>query len=381
MTDPIGILERLGAGFALLGDRLPKILADPRAYPRETMVLALIVAVTLLIIALVVVTAMGVVRDSAERARLRVRRRPGLTRRRLFIGSALVLLVLALMALLPSWSATSPACGACHATRAGIAAWREDVHASVGCFGCHAQPGVFGAWQASAAGFASLISERPRPPVSDGTCIRCHAAITRGSLESNGIRVRHSDIIESGGTCLSCHAGVGHATGVDETRTVASRTVAIVRPVMSRCLHCHDGSVADAECVTCHINGKPSDSDETRVPMGVTAAPVTCKGCHSARTDRSCVECHGLVLPHPPAFAGQHAGVSYSDPALCAKCHETAKPTRQDACACHDVVNLHGTYSQWFPVHGSAAAANGRGGCRCHAVTFCGFCHESDPYR
>jgi len=71
---------------------------------------------------------------------------------------------------------------------------------------------------------------------------------------------------------------------------------------------------------------------------------------------------------------GKHAGLSYKSPALCAKCHEQA--SARLACGCHQDANLHGTYSEWFPLHGPMAQNNGPGGCRCHKPSFCAFCHD-----
>ncbi len=376
----VDILEQLAEGLALMGDRLPKIIADPRAYPRETMVFALILSVALVTITLLVFALAGLARARAERVRLGVRRRPQPALRRALVWSGSLVVACGIAGVLPMWSVTSGTCAACHATHAAIASWRAGAHARVGCYGCHAPEGVFGAWQAGAQGVASLLSDAPRQPASDAQCIRCHGAIAEGVLEARGIRVRHREVIDAGGACLACHPGVGHEASAVATLAAPVSQSVVVRPVMSRCLHCHDGATAAAECGSCHVGGKPSDSVSTRIQMGVTPAPVTCEGCHSAKTERSCVACHGLVLPHPTSFLGEHAGVSYSDPSLCAKCHETARAIRQDACACHADANLHGTYSRWFPIHGVAASANGRGGCRCHSAAFCGFCHRTDPF-
>ena len=75
---------RLQAGFANLGDRIPEILSDPRAYPREAMLLAAIAALVLILLVLAVYAAVGVVSAAYER------RKAGLkvTKRHRFGGAA-----------------------------------------------------------------------------------------------------------------------------------------------------------------------------------------------------------------------------------------------------------------------------------------------------
>jgi hypothetical protein len=95
-------------------------------------------------------------------------------------------------------------------------------------------------------------------------------------------------------------------------------------------------------------------------------------------TEQRCIECHGLELPHPVDFMSRHAGLSFRDPGLCSRCHETAQTT--DACACHQAGEMHGEYSDWFPRHGPQAQTNWPGGCNCHDVGFCAQCHETSPF-
>ncbi|MDZ4168916.1 MAG: hypothetical protein U1E26_04570 [Coriobacteriia bacterium] len=376
------LAERFALGLAVVRDRLPRILEDPRAYPRETMILALIVSVTVIVVVLLILWLAGWLADSATRSRLRIVRRGSLpTGARWLLGVGAFLAVAGVMTLAPAWSVTSPVCGACHAARVGVDSWRMDVHNGVGCYGCHAQGGLTGPWEASARGVAALVTGTRRPPAQDRSCVSCHPEVLEQTMEAKGIRVRHTDIIGAGLTCLMCHQHVGHAVSQPTSVTPVVDSDAIERPTMARCMNCHDGDTARAECSVCHVGRKPSDSAGVDVPRGDTPAPVTCIGCHKKATDKACVECHGLVLPHPPSFRVGHAGKSLRDPALCAKCHESAVADTANACACHDVPNVHGTYSAWFPVHSTAARTNGPGGCRCHESSFCGRCHEEDPFR
>lgn len=375
--DPVVIIQRLRDGFLLAGRRLPLIFEDPRAYPRETMIVALIGAVLLLVTALAVVYVYGLIAERATRRALRLHRRPGILALR-WLGLAGVLGVAGLMlAAAPMLPATSEACGLCHAVKGGVESWRADVHSRVGCYACHARPGFAGALEASARGVSGLYASTRRPPADTGGCAQCHASVLQETLEVDGLRVRHFDIAAAGISCLACHDTVGHAR--EATRAASPKGDKIApRPRMTRCLQCHEGKTASAECDTCHVGRQPSDSSDFTVPFGDTPAPARCDACHPAAVQKRCTQCHGLDLPHPPSFMGEHAGMSARNPALCAKCHETA--SSQSACACHQETNEHGTYSAWFPVHGVAASQNGPGGCRCHSASFCGFCHERSPF-
>lgn len=149
---------------------------------------------------------------------------------------------------------------------------------------------------------------------------------------------------------------------------------------MSRCTPCHDGRTAPERCETCHVSGP---LDESKTPKRATAISTAgCTGCHEAKTAQRCIACHGLELPHPPTFMRSHAALSYANPALCAKCHETA--SAETGCRCHSIdINIHGTYEEWFPVHGSRARSSGPGGCMCHndnEFIVCAACHERFPW-
>jgi hypothetical protein len=100
---------------------------------------------------------------------------------------------------------------------------------------------------------------------------------------------------------------------------------------------------------------------------------------HTKKLDKKCTDCHGLEMPHPGDFMRRHAGMSYKTPQLCARCHETASGVT--GCSCHsDFVDAHGTFDDWFPQHGPGAKLTGRGGCNCHDISFCMFCHDTAPY-
>jgi len=369
------IMERLAAGFGELSSRVPLIMENPRAYPREAMVLVLIAALALLLLVVVGLIVSDVTAARRERPRLRVAGRGASILR----TAAAVLVVAAaavvIASLLPLSPSVSESCTTCHQLQPAVAAWQAGSHPGVSCLGCHARPGLTGAVEASFSGLARFVgaesressASSPASRVYQDGCLACHGAVEDGVVGA-AVLMRHSDVIEAGYACTSCHRALGH-------EELASLKPAVSTSMMATCLVCHDGETAPAECDTCHVQ-QPSDA-ASGGGGGLTALAVTCEGCHQAATEERCVACHGLVLPHPVEFMGQHAALSAADPDLCAGCHETARPPA--GCGCHTEVNLHGTYTAWFPQHGAAALETAGRGCACHDAAFCGFCHESSP--
>lgn len=382
-------LERLGRGLFLVRERIPQILSEPRAHSREAMILALIAALGLVLVVLAAVAVASAISGARARRRMRVRARPKVVARRVVLVTASVLVAGAAVAMVPLVPAAGQACGACHAVRADVDAWRSDAHRDVGCYACHARRGVFGALEAGALGATAFVGAEVRVSPGGESCLECHQGVREDTLARDGIRVRHEDIIRAGIGCLLCHPSVGHTEPSAESTSGPSVEVgppdsdeaAFARPVMSRCLRCHDGKTAPADCGVCHVDKNPSDTASASSPRGDTPADVRCSGCHRQATQERCIRCHGLELPHPEQFGRGHAAVSFGAPGLCARCHEGAVADPADACACHTEVNTHGTYSQWFPVHGPAATSSGPGGCRCHDTGFCASCHSDDPLR
>jgi hypothetical protein len=372
-VDPLyDIQDRIAAGIGSMAERVPTILADPRAYPRESMLLAAIIGLGVLLLVLLGVVIFDLISASRRRSRLGVKRagRWGLV---LALVGALGLFLM-LLAVSPNTLLVSQRCDSCHVLAEPVEAWQGDVHAAVPCYSCHAAPGLAGSVQASTREVRRALSPedtRATAHVYDGRCLDCHENIAEG-IVGDSVRMRHEDVIGNGYACSDCHYEVGHE-GLSAMR---GEDLSDRRSVMVMCIGCHDGEQVSAECVLCH-DGRPSDAPDA-TPAGDTPAAIQCKGCHTAETDASCIECHGLELPHPQDFMSQHAGLSWNDPALCARCHEQAEP--QTGCSCHGDTNLHGTYEEWFPRHGPEARTNWPGGCNCHDVRYCASCHQSSPF-
>jgi protein-S-isoprenylcysteine O-methyltransferase Ste14 len=370
------LVRRLQQGLSAVSTQLPRVLADPRSYPREAMMLAVMVVLLVLMLLFAGYAIYDTVQSRRTRQRMgmRVKRKASLSRWApvAVVAGSLVLLV----ALAPLVPVVGRACGVCHAVEPAVASWRTGPHAAVSCYGCHAGRGLTGAVSASFAGVGNLLGvsadSGTRSALFDSGCLSCHGDL-RSGMVGTSVRMQHSDVIEAGVGCVTCHQAVAHEAADGS----GSLLPVVERSTMSICLTCHDGVAASSECEACH-NDRPLDSTSAQV-LGVTDLRVHCEGCHMEETEARCIDCHGLELPHPPEFMRKHAGLSYEDPRLCTRCHEGASVTL--ACECHTEINVHGTYSAWFPAHGPAANASGPGGCNCHRPSFCFRCHDTVPFQ
>jgi len=366
------VIDRILAGATSAGLIVRNVLADPRGYPREAMLLAVLAALLLLVIILAGFALADAVGSYRAWALVRVRRRP---RYDLWAYAVLGITGLLLIgAILPMSPWVSARCTTCHAIDDQVATWNLGPHAGVSCYGCHARPGIGGAVEVSLTRAGHYIDFRTRADTetvvasrvfADG-CIRCHGEIADGVV-GEAVLMRHSDVIAAGYACERCHETAGHESLERERRVSAS--------TMGLCLGCHDGTTAASACEVCHVES-PMDS-AVSPGAGAVRVAIRCTGCHDDATDRRCVDCHGLVLPHPADFMGEHARISANEPGLCESCHgETART----ACGCHTDTNEHGTFDQWFPRHGTAAKMTNGGGCNCHETRFCQFCHKESPF-
>lgn len=373
------VIDRMVFGLHALRSRVPTVLHNPRAFPRDAMILASILALSVLLLGLAAMVVWTAVESLARQRQLRVRRRhSGLLR---WVGMALGLCVVGVsVAVALTYSVpVSRACTTCHAESASVQAWASGVHHQVSCAGCHAPAGAFGPAEWTVRRSADIVgSAIHEAGVGSSRCRACHRDVAETTREVHGVRVSHREPLAAGVGCTACHSDAGHESS-STIQASAENGVAPTRGrrMMDRCVVCHDGARAPAGCSYCH-DANPSDVvriDSAGLPRA--GIDVTCEGCHSAKTAASCVRCHGLVLPHPPEFFGQHARLSNENPSLCARCHTAAATVTP--CGCHSEPNEHGTYSQWFPRHAAYARTNWPGGCRCHNDSFCLMCHMSLP--
>lgn len=378
--DLTSLVLRLGKGFGLLGQQLPRILHDPRAYPRESMLMALMALLLLVLVGLMGFALFDAIVTAWERRRMGLHAtKRGRLRRLAAAGTVLAAITVA-GTVVPSTYWASSSCDACHATKKLVAGWKKGTHRTVSCYGCHAKRGPIGTVAASVNGFSNIVGGAGAPKASashgpsfvySSSCLSCHSEVEKGTVGQR-VRMRHGDVIAADIDCTECHPRVGHGER-DESKTAVMRP----REVMSVCVTCHDGKRATSKCDACH-EGHPLDQ-AVRPKEAATPVNLQCKGCHATATEAKCIACHGLELPHDRKFVSQHAGRSWSNPALCARCHESA--TANSGCGCHlGVGEMHGQYHEWFPRHGAQAQQSGRFGCNCHEISFCTFCHPTSPF-
>ena len=370
------LYERIMLGAKSTSEFIPRILEDPRAYPREVMLLAVAAALLLLLVVMAVYLVLDYIKYRAERKRIGVRATHAKTFARWAVISIIIGSLLLVLAIAPALPSVARECTDCHAIEAHVAAWAEGSHSMVSCYGCHARPGVAGAIEASLIEVTRMTRPAEEETSSvvvsarlfNASCLKCHGGIREG-IVGDMVLMRHSDVLEAGMVCERCHPEVGHESLETPGKVTGS--------VMDTCLSCHDGTEAPADCDVCHMHA-PLDS-ATEVAGSANPTPTTCDGCHSPATERDCIDCHGLELPHPDGFMATHAGRANNEPGLCGRCHEGLTAT--SGCVCHGgQENVHGTFEAWFPRHGPSARITGAGGCNCHTVNFCGYCHTPDPF-
>lgn len=373
MVEQLKILaEQVAQGASSAKTTLPIVVRDLRGHPKEAMLLAIMVALAILLVAMIGMLVFEAAHRSAElrRAGLHARKRRS---SRWWLHTMLILAVIVVLAAMSPLHPRIAAeeCSACHATDDAVSFWSKSAHSQVGCYGCHASPGLLGALESSALGASRLLSASVAKPdsIDSRSCLRCHEdVLTR--LVGSDVRIRHADLTDVG--CVTCHEGIGHE-GMFEGPAPAR--------LMTRCLVCHDGKRAPAECKACHVT-PPNDTAKSPDKADVAMAQ-TCNGpCHSKRVTQGCIDCHGLEMPHPDSFMSTHARTSAANPRLCAKCHESANAVM--SCACHPDGQIHGSVSAWFAEHKTSARAVGPGGCACHnngGFSQCRTCHgEAIPW-
>lgn len=262
-------------------------------------------------------------------------------------------------------------CASCHSAQA--VALADSAHFPIGCYDCHA----FGA---EIVGFKAaeiarmyprgLFGGQPRGAVSvigREACEACHVDVLGSATEGvTGIRIVH-ETCATGITCDPCHATVAHGDAVRWIR----------EPVMEDCTGCHQRSDAPIACDTCHLE-RSLDDRLSAGPWQVTHGPNwqsthgmgaldSCVVCHP---DDYCVRCHGVAVPHPDTFGGEHGQQALAPEAKCDNCHRSGAYCD----SCHGTEMPHP--AGFLRRHSDEAGTIDNPACiRCHAVEDCERCH------
>jgi hypothetical protein len=292
-----------------------------------------------------------------------------------------------------SYGTSDATCARCHTMNHAFVSRKTDPHANVACSRCHVAPGASGAFSTVVSGAGNLGVQLFKHPedratgeaqVQNASCLSCHENVTSGIVVAGATRMRHSDVLAVGYACTDCHGSVGHGPdGVAPARY----------PTMGQCVQCHDGTKATSQCAMCHSHDIGAPSAQRAVATDIPKATITpdgCRGCHKMTT---CINCHGIELPHSQQFkAGYHARKALLEPQVCMKCHDVA--TFCNGCHQFTVKNglpagPHGDVNAFIAMHKGAGPTTGGGdssSCSCHTKggprqALCDDCHATQPSR
>ena len=334
--------------------------------------------------------------------RKRVKRSPGRSWRprlprvsgALILGAIVGVVFAALLATaaLLEGAGRSPAlagvCGSCHEIAPHVAAWRASTHANTGCRSCHTEyawyQGPLYRITALADDVSRFVSREPTPArepelprpatlgIPDNVCLRCHS-MTREPSTGDRVIIDHADHAERNDACLSCHLNTTHPDPETD----------IVLVMMEQCYECHSLTPApgepSGECAVCHpahLELTPASHDpigEWLRPAHGDSAKTDTTQCMMCHTEQYCVDCHGVLMPHPPTFAQDHGEEAALKRDACDMCHAPAADI--DPCsACHHQGSE--PTQPWVQQHMYAVRDAGPSACfDCHKPRYCGRCH------
>ena len=303
-----------------------------------------------------------------------------------WIGIGLFVAAVVGLLAIGSYQVSQPSfCAKCHVVKSEYKSWIESSHRQVGCLGCHQEPGVSGyvvqkiGYVREALLFATgNYSDRKQSIVPNRSCNRCHKDLSRQTVIRYGIKVKHQNFLEKGYRCTGCHNTIAHGDIVSVPKY----------PTMDKCVVCHDGREASAECELCHVSNVAKQVRQPRRELVkiATEIPWHCRGCHSPAVAKKCIDCHGLEMPHSPEFMrGKHARLAFTQKSICVRCHSG----KASSCnQCHDYPSPHGPERDWIRQHGPSAKKQvivqvewggqesaGCAGCHYKGTNMCNACH------
>jgi|GEM_PF-700013 len=237
-----------------------------------------------------------------------------------------------------------------------------------------------------AQGLERTISEAERsggelvedPATFISLCVNCHDRLDRELdwRRQRKLVFNHQVHFANGIRCAACHHEFPHRPG---------RTIHVA---VETCFLCHgrmhgsQGQLAPAGCDVCHTSDiaqtTPAHAAEDwllvagseKAEHGRQALdrPLFCRMCHE---DESCLECHGVFMPHPKDWTGaSHRETDAQERAACSMCHS-------DPSFCNDC--HHAGYTElpdWRAGHRATVWRDGADSCyECHSVPSCEECH------
>ncbi|MCL6472431.1 MAG: NapC/NirT family cytochrome c [Firmicutes bacterium] len=363
--------DKLKSTLVKLLNQVVLILRNPRRFPRESVIIISAIVLTLIVAILFILIIFSIKKQyeihKAARSVNRAIPKEEIIRR-FTIASISLIVFLAIV----NVAASQPVlCAKCHSIEKSHAEWQKSTHKDVGCLSCHYEPGIFGYITGNITGAEHLIAYffkggEPSPAVvTNSSCLQCHNDIFNRTVKSKQeVMVRHKDLITGGFSCTGCHPDVAH-------KTQTAKLFA-----MNSCTGCHNNKIASAKCDTCHKQDIAYKENRMLDDWPkVKTIRITCTGCHQPATTQGCVKCHGLTLPHSAEFKKHHPMQAEKLNGLCYKCHwESMSENRM--CGCHSEGEIHGLPDKWYYEHQKVAKSNGAG-CNCHALDFCGRCHDN----
>ena len=285
-----------------------------------------------------------------------------------------------------------------------ITAYNASTHSEISCMACHmpvnADPITFVLHKAEALGELYLtITNKFELPLNAESelaeemkstqCTQCHGD-NRPITPSVGIIIDHAVHADNDVTCTMCHNRVAHPEDFELELAGNSKHEDFM--LMDSCFRCH-GLETDAKapgaCAKCHPAGfelKPANHAEPGfyTKGGESSGhaelkkeePDYCSMCHVE--SKFCVDCHGLVMPHPDGFEKGHGEAGTSKPEVCANCHaKGGADTSGGTEFCNSCHHPDGDSSRpWISQHFDVVAQTGAQACfACHSSTFCAACH------
>ncbi len=254
----------------------------------------------------------------------RVLERMSPARRRLLLRLSVAALVVAVLVVVPGYSALQPGF---YKRYAGMTdeyeAWRTSNHAKVACRSCHVRPG-FARVGHSARMLGEFYLSRMWPsrtpsvlttPTS-AACSDCHFDLRTVSPSGDLLipHRAHVEILKM--DCVACHNYLVHEANPEGKHT----------PRMVACLECHDGEAAKNACTACHTEKAAPENHQSPQWVIVHAdeqAKTDCEQCHGW-TEDWCADCHSRrPRSHVEKWRSKHK-LQVEKRRNCEACHEAA---------------------------------------------------------